>query len=387
MKAIRKLALLGSLTVVATATAAAGTAQASLPPQGLYEGCAPKSATMNCGQRLQNMGGAGFKYVLNYSAWYGSAAEVRNYADQAAAAGMQVIWPLNHTAWRNGAELADIYPGLAADCGCTSNDDFRDYAVNLVKDHPATWGFYVGDEQLPTAENVAKIKALSDQVKSIAPDKPTLFVTLPRTNLEAHLAPFLSAADVGGTDYYPVGLEADLSRFAGVASENRRVTRAHGKSPAMVLQAFSWQQYYPSTYPNARFPTRSEMQQMRDLAITHGQPSMVLWYAYHDVLESSDPAGNWANLKAAAFAPHIQVQGIPAKCSGKRVRLGVKVRSDSAMRQVRVLVDGKLKKRTARTRIGLSLRGISPGAHRVRVIATDRQGKNSKSSLKFRRCA
>ena len=84
----------------------------------------------------------------------------------------------------------------------------------------------------------------------------------------------------------------------------------------MVLQAFSWAQYYPQTYPGAPFPTRGEMQRMRDLAITHGEPDMLLWYAYNDVLESRDPAGNWADVRAAAFAPHIQMRGLPSPLRG-----------------------------------------------------------------------
>src|ERR1700754_1472854 len=56
-------------------------AKAALPPQGVYDQCAP--ATDDCASHLQAIADAGFKYVLNYTAWYGSAAQVRQYADEA----------------------------------------------------------------------------------------------------------------------------------------------------------------------------------------------------------------------------------------------------------------------------------------------------------------
>ena len=72
------LALAASLGALAVALLGAAPAQAALPPQGLYEQCAPNSTTLDCGERLQTMADAGFKYVLNYTAWFGSAEEVRS---------------------------------------------------------------------------------------------------------------------------------------------------------------------------------------------------------------------------------------------------------------------------------------------------------------------
>ena len=41
------------------------------------------------------------------------------------------------------------------------NAQFKQWALGLVKDHPATWGFYVGDELSPTSQNVSQTKALA----------------------------------------------------------------------------------------------------------------------------------------------------------------------------------------------------------------------------------
>ena len=72
----------------------------------------------------------------------------------------------------------------------------------------------------------------------------------------------------------------------------------------MVLQAFSWAQYYPETYPGAPFPSRAEMQKMRDLAITHGEPGMLLWYAYNDILDSANPKSTGRRARGGLRPPH-----------------------------------------------------------------------------------
>ena len=154
----------------------------------------------------------------------------------------------------------------------------------------------------------------------------------------------------------------------------------------MVLQAFSWEQYYPSVYGGAPFPTRGEMQRMRDLAITHGQPGMLLWYAYNDVLESSDPAGNWANVRAAAFGPHIEIQRRPLALRGPPRQARRQGQRELEAAPGTVLVDGALMRRTANPRTGISLRGLRRGAHNVRVVARDRTGKKAKASQRFKRC-
>jgi hypothetical protein len=320
------------------ALAGPGVARASLPPQGLYEQCAPNSSELDCGARLREMSDAGFKYVLNYTAWYGSAEQVRNYADQADAAGIELIWPLNDRAWRDGTDLVDHYRYLGPDCHCSSNADFKQFALGLVKDHPATWGFYIGDEVIPSQENIAQVAALSSEVGQIAPGKPTLYVTLPRHDLEQQLAPFAPLADIAGTDYYPVGLDPDLSRMPGVASTTRRVAAQHGSGSALVMQAFSWSQYEPQG--STLFPTRAEMLRMRNLGIRHGDPNLILWYAYNDILDSADAKAHWQDLRAAAFAPHIKLSRVPSGCARSRFKPRVTVSTASRLRSARAELDG-----------------------------------------------
>jgi hypothetical protein len=361
------------------------TAKAALPPQGVYEQCAP--ATQDCGARLQTIADAGFQYVLNYTAWYGSAQQVRDYADEAQAVGLKLIWPLNDHAWRDGTDLRSYYRYLGPDCPCSSNAQFKQWALGLVKDHPATWGFYVGDELSPTSQNVSQTTALEQEVKSIAAGKPTMYVTIPNDNgvLTTQLQPFAGVADYVGADYYPVGKADSMDGVSNYASETRQMTAGAGSNPIFVLQAFSWDSYEPSMAD--RFPTRSEMQQMRDMAIGSGDPQMLLWYAFNDVMRSSNPTEDWENVKAAAFAPYLRVTGVSGKRCVPRLKAKVSVRANTAISRVRARLDGRSVLKTRRENSRLPRLHLRGGRHLLRVTATDRQGKAAVQSLKFRICA
>ena len=377
------LALLGCIALLSLWGPAR--ARAALPSQGVYEQCAP--ATQDCGARLKTIADAGFQYVLNYTAWYGSAEQVRNYADQAQALGIKLIWPLNDHAWRDGTDLRDYYRYLGPDCPCDSNAAFKRWALGLVKDHPATWGFYVGDELSPTSTNVSQTKALANEVKSVAPNKPTLYVTIPNDDgvLTTQLEPFEQAADYVGADYYPVGKSNSLDALSGYAEDTRQLAAQHGRQSMFVLQAFSWSEYDAGAAD--RFPSRGEMQTMRDSAIAAGNPQMLLWYAFNDVMDSSDPAGNWNDVKAAAFAPYVSVTGLPGKRCGKRLKAKVSVRANAAIRKVRAKLDGRSILKTRRENSRLPRLNLRRGRHVLRVTATDRQGKAAVHTLRFRICS
>lgn len=377
------LALLGCMALLTLWSPAR--ASAALPSQGVYEQCAP--ATQDCGPRLKAIADAGFQYVLNYTAWYGSAQQVRDYADEARAVGLKVIWPLNDHAWRDGTDLRSYYRYLGPDCHCSTNAQFKQWALGLVKDHPATWGFYVGDELSPTSQNVSQTAALEQEVKSIAPGKPTMYVTIPNDNgvLTTQLQPFAGVADYVGADYYPVGKANSMDGVSNYASETRQMTAGAGSNPIFVLQAFSWDSYDSSMAD--RFPTRSEMQQMRDMAIGSGDPQMLLWYAFNDVMRSSNPTENWENVKAAAFAPYLRVTGVSGKRCAPRLKAKVSVRANTAISRVRASLDGRSVLKTRRENSRLPRLHLRGGRHLLRVTATDRQGKASVQSLRFRICS
>ncbi len=299
-----------ALTAVIAALLAAGASEPAavgaahrdaLPPQGLYEGCPPGAELGACVERLATIRRGGFRYVLDYSAWYGSPGDVLRYADAAAALGLKLIWPLNNPAWRGLGSLGATYPGLAAGldpaggAGATPASDATTAAraIELVASHPATWGFYVGDE-LPAAE-AARVRALSAAVRRLAPTASLLYIARPGVK---QLAPFARLADVAGADAYPVGSgDPPVGRAARSA---RAAASVAGARTAMVLQAFSWSQYRagPAVYPSA-----GALRAMRNAAIHHARPTMILWYSFQDILRSDRPSHRWRALVNAASSP------------------------------------------------------------------------------------
>jgi hypothetical protein len=267
----------------------------ALPPQGLYEGCAPGASGDTCIEHLAAIRAAGFRYVLNYSAWYGSPTEILRYADAAAKLGLQLIWPLNNPAWRGLGDLDTTYSSLVGGDAGLSNAELTLLAVRLVANHPATWGFYIGDE-LPAAE-VGRVRDLSATVRGLAPEKPQLYIARPGI---AKLQPFAGIADVAGADTYPIG--SGDPAVGPVARSAQAAATGAGARTAMVLQAFSWSQYAPTIH-TPRYPNFHSLRAMRNEAIHYAHPSMILWYSYQDILRSEAPRTHWRNLTNAAFTP------------------------------------------------------------------------------------
>lgn len=222
--------------------------------------------------------------MLDYSAWYGTPADVLHYADAAQALGLKLIWPLNDPAWRGLDDFASTYPSLATG---------PEGAIALVADLPATWGFYTGDE-LP-ADEMPRVRRLSATVRTVAPAKPQLYVARPGRK---RLAPFAPLADVLGADTYPVGSSDPPVRRAARSAHAAASTA--GARTAMVLQAFSWSQYAEEALP-PRYPSATTLRAMRDAAIRNAHPSLILWYSYQDILRSDHPAHRWQDLVRAAF--------------------------------------------------------------------------------------
>lgn len=251
-----------------------------LPPQGVYESIDPRDG----GDRLAQIGNAGFKLVLNYRAWKGTDSEILEYARRAESEGVKLIWPLNDRRWNSDAELIRR-------------------RVKLVHRHPATWGFYVGDEVPPSGENVAAVNTLSDRVAAAGSTRPNLIVQLPEPGDDPafNLRPFadgVSRLTHAGLDPYPVvngnSLDRIGSRVRQVSLDSQGAGENRGKRPVIVLQAFSWHRYLDR---QVRWPTFQEMRLMRDEAL-EGHPRFILWYSYYDALVKE---GQFKKLTNAAF--------------------------------------------------------------------------------------
>ena len=265
---------------------------------GLYESCSPKNAAM-CLSHLNDMAAAGFKLVIDYDELYGDASFQKAYLDRAQSVGMKVIVSFSNPAFYDGTDVTSKFPALAQTCHCTDNHGFIQYVVNVVKNHPAVWGYYIGDEVDPSDHGAMK-RALADVVHQLDPTHPRLFIdTGGHTIAVWHgNSPFSDTAEVIGSDFYPVGHRPPyptIHQTAAVAGGIQAYANAHGENGAIVLQAFSFSNYGTSDAP---YPTASQMESMLSQTLAHSHPRIILWYSYYDTMASDNPTQHWNDLKA-----------------------------------------------------------------------------------------
>ena len=76
-------------------------------------------------------------------------------------------------------------------------------------------------------------------------------------------------------------------------------------------------------------------------------------------------------------------------CTTRNFTARVRIRDRAGIRSVRVFIDGRLVRRTSRTRFSLriNVRGLRVGPHRLTVVARDRAGNRSVTTRRFGRCA
>jgi hypothetical protein len=265
----------------------------------LYESCSPKDEA-TCLSHLNTMAEAGFKLVINYDEMYGDASFQKAYLDHAQSVGMKVIIPLKDPTFYNGASLRSEFPALAETCDCTDNTGFIQYVVNLVKNHPAVWGYYIGDEVDPGNHDEMKSR-LADLVHQLDPKHPRLFIDNAGESISVWHgnSPFFDTAEVIGTDFYPIrGGASDyptIDQTGAVASGIQAYANAHKEGSAIVLQAFSYSEY---NTPGAPYPTAEQMQSMLSQTLANAHPRIILWYSYYDTMSYDNADQHWNDLKS-----------------------------------------------------------------------------------------
>ena len=283
----------------ATATKAARPAPTPFDGYGIYESCSTAYVAI-CLSHLNTMAAAGFKLVIDYDEIYGDASFQKAYLDRAQSVGMKVILPLKDPAFYDGSDLRSQFPSLAETCDCTNNTGFIQYVVNLVKNHPALWGYYIGDEVDPGNHNRMKSK-LADVVHRLDPTHPRFFVDSAGQSAAVWRgnSPFFDTAEVIGSDFYPLRGEASdypsIDRAGEVASGIQAYANAHKESSAIVLQAFSYSEY---DTPGAPYPTVDQMESMLTQTLANAHPRLILWYSYYDTMAYHNAMQHWNNLKA-----------------------------------------------------------------------------------------
>jgi len=283
-----------------------------LPPQGLYDSCVPSYP--DCLNHLDTLGAKGFGLILNYGQLYSNSASQIAYADRAKSVGMKVIWALQYETKKSKDWMITSYPELAAESHCLDNYCLIAYFVNLVKHHPATWGYYVADEISP--EEYEDMKKWTDVIRENDPSHPRLFVTAGSNDPMEQFYGFHSymrdLADVFGPDYYPYGYINNGNSLTTLTGETAKsaqywADKLDGDS-AMVLQAFSMTRYAstPLCFPWPRcapFPNYEQMKAQRDQVLLNSTPAIILWWTYQDILKTDNPTQHLNELASAAFGP------------------------------------------------------------------------------------
>ena len=228
---------------------------------------------------------AGLDLVLNYCTLQQDPTSQLRYADAAQDAGLQVIW-----------NLADFRYPLATALA----------AVDRLKGHPGTWGFYTGDEAKPGSQEAVDVTELDRAVQARS-TRGTLYVSRPKRWL---LEPFAGMADFSGPDPYPI-CNPPSFQDPGVyetAAWAGPLVRGSGRQLAMVLQAFSWSVDYVDT--DLCWPSAAQVAAARQKAEDAGSPKVILWFCAHCITDYAlapfappfGPAGYW-NWIAPGLAP------------------------------------------------------------------------------------
>ncbi len=259
----------------------------TLDGQGVYESCSPAKGQV-CWDRLKTIAQGGFQLVLNYSSISGSNEDIIAYANHAHAVGLKLIWSLK-------------------DLWATPDTTVVKKFIALVKNNPATWGYYINDEAPPSQHQ--RVKVFSELVHQLDPTHPRLSVACGQCAHDPLLGirPFIDdSADVIGVDYYPLKPGWTIAQTGSIAKALQGLADHNGKQTAMVLQSFSWNdiQHQCDPFPScAPFPTEEQMRQMRDLTLQNAHPRLILWYSYYDLLKTTNSVQHWQDLIGAAGAP------------------------------------------------------------------------------------
>ena len=228
---------------------------------------------------LEEVAGAGFNCMLDYSINHLELDQIRAYLDSASRLGMHLIYCNN-----------DLYPQAARGRtkGPWQGDRIVEGMVDTFKDHPALIAWYLNDELPPRM-----IPELTDYYRRIAQHDPGHPAYIVLCDMPV-LPQFTGTTDVMGVDPYPIP-RTSVTMVADQADIARRGTR--GTQPTwMVLQAFGWYQYAEPApgsvggrgriptgdeLATGREPTFAEERAMTYLALNHGAQGLI-YYCYYD---------------------------------------------------------------------------------------------------------
>ncbi len=273
--------------------------------QGVYESVSPRDPSYDA--RLQQIAAGGFQLVMNYSILYGHASDLLNYASLCHAHGLRLIWALHAPLlWDGSSKWHTEYAALARDSTATTQKQFVAYIVNLVRKHPATYGYYVADEVSNGYH--PQLKAHVDLIHSIDRNHPRIIVLSASggQSFGNQNTLLYDCCEIGGDNFYWNGCATcDIKQTGFYATNVRDFDHRHGIQPIVVLQSFWAGAYNPNI--TSTWPTREEMRYQRDAVLATMTPRFLLWYSFFDIMKSPDSASHWSDLVWAANGPANEI--------------------------------------------------------------------------------
>lgn len=269
-----------------------------LPTQGVYEGF---GLNANWKPRLDEIAASGFRVVINYRA-PGAAnadrAQLKAYADYAHGKGLQIAWAVKSSEWWDG----------------TYSDADKMSFVNYIKDHPATWGWYVTDDDKDNSHK--KIVAWGQRIAAVS-TKPRLGALGSNLYRDGSMAAVEPASTHLGMFVYPIGkYDGDAYKpgtetyknTEGRIKEAVAFAKSKGKPHVAITQANNVCACYPQScthFVNPHWPSAAEIKIYRDQWLRIAKDAgvdvpLMIWYSYFDI-KAHNPAA-WTTLVQGAFA-------------------------------------------------------------------------------------
>lgn len=344
-------ALIALAAVLALGATSAGAA--SLPPEGIFEGCPLDTEMSTCLERLQAMRQGGMQVVVipGYGA---SLASLSTYAAAAHALGMSVMWELSSPGWWQDPSTATSMDGqfaaYAAACGCVENGQLLAYVVHWLAAQPATYGYYAADDSMLSPGDQAGVAAYVNAIKQADPSHTVMIGAADG----AQAGQYQGMADLIGTEIYPVtnaslmpvAANQDMwDSVAQTAIDAQSLANRDGKQSAFILQAFTWGDNVDdgqaigvcspsdtqlSCYDKLQYPSPSAQLQLRNETLLHAHPKLILWWSFPGTYgqAGSDtysiyPTGATAAARWAGLSRAVQAPAPGATARRPRARLAV----------------------------------------------------------------
>jgi hypothetical protein len=320
------------------------TAQGTLPTQGMFDSCDISKDLPQCETRVQRLGQAGFRLVVEGGALKGSVEEVKEFQQTSANAKVSNIWPLSNEGWwqnynPDDNNMLSYYPSFAAACpDCKTNDQLLGSIVSTLKGR-GTWGYYIADDaQIPGGNAAPYLPALryfTAKIHEADPSAKTVISNWRPDNTGAQIGQFKDAADLVLQEEYPVSDNApaivanSLPELAKLRESVQYTSEAiaRGRRPGLatgaIIQAWGKSDSLYDTSPeifaahSMRFPTSKQLSTIRDTTLEVGKPSTVFYYTYTQIAgwpagqelpfwfnpTGSVAARRWQSVVSAAFKP------------------------------------------------------------------------------------